>query len=221
MPSLCWEVVPPPRIVVTPTPPTVRVGAEAELAVSIEGAESVFPAMVPETGCPLDGFAEPLLVIAAARLEDGGEYWVEAETDIGRFVSPVAILNVLEPVGWVTIPAGQEVAVGTDALFRAVASGSGPLIWTWRKDGQLLEGKSGPELALPSVALDASGVYRVMQAMAHRRSRAGPYRSRSSRSRASWPLRWPNALEEVVGRVLRFRRMVGVPPGTPGSRMAV
>ncbi|MBE7502518.1 MAG: immunoglobulin domain-containing protein [Verrucomicrobiales bacterium] len=56
----------------------------------------------------------------------------------------------------------RDLSEGNSATLTVVASGTPPLSYQWRKDGENLAGKTTPELALTSLRIADSGVYDVV-----------------------------------------------------------
>ncbi len=62
----------------------------------------------------------------------------------------------------VTQPVGQSVAVGGNATFSVVASGTAPLAYQWRREGVDLSGETLATLSLANVQSSQAGAYTVM-----------------------------------------------------------
>lgn len=61
-----------------------------------------------------------------------------------------------------TQPQSQSVGVGGSATFTVVATGSAPLSYQWRKDGQNIAGATSATLSLPNVQSANAGSYTVV-----------------------------------------------------------
>jgi hypothetical protein len=66
------------------------------------------------------------------------------------------------PPSITTQPAGQLAATGESVTFQVVASGSSPLSYQWRKDGNAVSGATSPSYHIASVATTDAGDYRVV-----------------------------------------------------------
>ena len=72
-----------------------------------------------------------------------------------------AIDWVLE-TGFNTTPSGAELEVGESVTLSAAGYGPGALTYQWKKDGANIDGQTGADLALSSVAKGAAGTYSVV-----------------------------------------------------------
>lgn len=59
-------------------------------------------------------------------------------------------------------PQGQKTAVGGSVTFTIEVSGAGPFAYQWRKNGQALDGATGPSLNIAPVAVADGGSYDVV-----------------------------------------------------------
>lgn len=79
---------------------------------------------------------------------------IYAAGSAGKCVGGVAPMIVCQPMG-------ATASLGSDVGFGVVASGTGPLSYQWRRDGQAVPGATGSGLSLVGVGLADAGVYSV------------------------------------------------------------
>jgi hypothetical protein len=112
-------------------------------------------------GVALPGETNAMLLITNTQASDLGPYTVAlTNRDTGfAFITSAATLS-----GAVTLnqqPVSQSVVSGSNATFRAAASGAGPLTWQWRFNGADLPGATGNTLSLTNIQLPQNGGYTV------------------------------------------------------------
>lgn len=93
-------------------------------------------------------------------------YWIQAVNPSGSLGTGAAAPGrygvALTPPGITTPPAAQTVEVGADVTFTVVATGSAPLTYQWRKDGENIPGATAATLSLDDVTIAAAGDYDVV-----------------------------------------------------------
>src|SRR5262249_8722729 len=102
--------------------------------------------------------------IAGAQLSDAGAYNVVVTNGAGSVASAPAILTVTTaPVAPSinTQPASTSVVVGNAVQLNVVASGTSPLNYQWRKDGNPISGATSPTLAINRASTSDAGTYTV------------------------------------------------------------
>src|SRR5215813_15015261 len=103
-----------------------------------------------KNGTAISGATGASFNIAGAQLSDAGAYNVVVTNGAGSVASAPAILTVTTaPVAPSinTQPASTSVVVGSAVQLNVVASGTSPLNYQWRKDGNPISGATSPTLA--------------------------------------------------------------------------
>ncbi|NWI38298.1 FCRL2 protein, partial [Picathartes gymnocephalus] len=101
------------------------------------------------------------------RLHHSGRYrcggWVNAVVSQWRESEPVTVTVHRVPVSGVSLwaqPPGGQVALGDRLVLScAVAAGTGPLSFSWHREGSALPLGTGPRLELPHLGDNDSGHY--------------------------------------------------------------
>jgi hypothetical protein len=108
-----------------------------------------------------------LLVITNVQLSDAGNYTVEVSNAFGTDDSTNAVLSVGEPPTIVVQPTNQIPFSGGLARFAAVADGTQPLNYQWRRDGiDLVDdgrilGANSSDLIISNLVKSDSGQYSI------------------------------------------------------------
>ena len=110
-------------------------------------------------GVAIAGATNEALVLAGLEAPDEGEYSAIIRDDSGRVTTNPAYVFVLTPPQILTQPQDLLAVIGTPAALQATATGSEPLRYQWRKNGNILSGATSPTLAFPSVQLSDRGAY--------------------------------------------------------------
>lgn len=97
----------------------------------------------------------------AAHVDDVNRI-AESNDQNNRFQITFQIEPVVGPFGIQVHPSSQAAAVGESASFRVEASGSGELVFQWRKNGREIAGATGSVLNLEGVGPEQAGVYSVL-----------------------------------------------------------
>jgi Regulator of chromosome condensation (RCC1) repeat/Immunoglobulin domain/Immunoglobulin I-set domain len=109
---------------------------------------------------PQTAGSSPQLVINDAQPFNAGSYQVVVSNALGVVTSAAAALTVLDsPPVFALQPADQTVTAGTNVSLSALAQGSDPIGYQWRKNGNALPGATQTTLALANVDAAASGAY--------------------------------------------------------------
>ncbi|MES2697813.1 MAG: immunoglobulin domain-containing protein, partial [Verrucomicrobiota bacterium] len=97
---------------------------------------------------------------------DTGIYTLVATNKYGTTTSPASTLTVLLPASDVAItqqpPAALRVWVGQTATFQVAATGSGSLVYQWRRNGTPISGATAGTFFLPMVTVTDAGDYTVV-----------------------------------------------------------
>jgi len=102
------------------------------------------------------------LVLTGAQPGDSGTYSVVVTNPGGSVTSAGAVLVVQGPPQVTTHPTAQTVNEGEAASFSVVATGTGPLSYQWRRNGQNVPNATNSTLNLPAVTHDRGGLYSVV-----------------------------------------------------------
>jgi hypothetical protein len=154
-----------PSILSGPLSQTVPAGSNVTFSVSVAGS-------VPlgfqwfHGSSPLLGVNSSQLVISNVQSGDAGGYSVTISNLLGSATSGTAELNVLaaSPV-FVLQPAephGGMLPVGTNYTLTALARGSEPIFYQWRRSGTNLPGATGTTHGFSNVTAAISGNYSVV-----------------------------------------------------------
>lgn len=95
-------------------------------------------------------------------VSDGGWYSVNLRNECELAASQAVWIQVNEPARFSRSLEGQDLklCVGSNATLKVTATGLAPIVYTWWKDGERIEGANLPTLSLVGVNHDASGTYK-------------------------------------------------------------
>jgi hypothetical protein len=110
----------------------------------------------------LPGATEPVLVIAAVRAQDVGDYTVVASNGAGFTESAPARLSVIVPLNVVEQPKNQTVTVGSSAVFAVRTTAGGTVSYQWKKDGVEIAGARDATYVVASAQESDTGTYGVV-----------------------------------------------------------
>jgi hypothetical protein len=116
----------------------------------------------------ISGASAPTLSIANLQPADAGNYQVIVTNRFGTNTSPVATLMVLGPPVIIGQPASQTVALGSNANFTLLATGTPPLGYQWLvngsdlKEGTKFSGANSNTLGVGNVTIDDLANYTVI-----------------------------------------------------------
>jgi uncharacterized membrane-anchored protein len=113
-------------------------------------------------GLDLPGATEPVLVIAAVRAQDVGDYTVVASNGAGFTESAPARLSVIVPLNVVEQPKNQTVTVGSSAVFAVRTTAGGTVSYQWKKDGVEIAGARDATYVVASAQESDTGTYGVV-----------------------------------------------------------
>jgi hypothetical protein len=92
---------------------------------------------------------------------DTGTYQVVVQNFAGTATSDEVSLSVETPPAITQQPGSRDAAVGSDIVLSITAIGSEPLAYQWSRDGVVLPGATGAELALTGLEPSDAGSYTV------------------------------------------------------------
>jgi len=118
-------------------------------------------------GGRIGGATTSNLLITAVIAGDAGNYRVVVSNSISSVTSVVATLTVLVPAGIITQPGNQIASIGNTVVFSVGTTGTDPLVYRWRKNGQALAndarttGTTNPVLTISGIQMGDAGNYTV------------------------------------------------------------
>ena len=130
----------PPSITAQPAGQTLVEGADAVFTVGTAGSPPL-EVQWRRNGVPLadgggiSGATSHTLTIVGAQPGDAGNYSVLVTNAVGTIISSNAALVVLSPPSIVTPPLAQSVGEGATVSLSVLATGTGPLVYQWQRNG--------------------------------------------------------------------------------------
>lgn len=149
-----------PRIVSAPVNNIQVAGQAASFWVSANGSAPL-AYQWQRNGVDLPAATDNTYTVPAVTTADhGATYRAVVSNAVGRVTSAAATLTVqpaLVDPAITAAPADQTVAAGQAARFAVTATGTAPLTYQWRKNGQNLPGATSSTLTVPVALLSDSG----------------------------------------------------------------
>ncbi len=152
-----------PTILAQPRNQSVQQGANVVLSVTAQGTEPI-TYQWRKNGTTVPSATSATLQFDNVAPASAGSYVVVVSNPVGSVTSIVAVLNVSATLVAPTIttaPRGEAVTIGATASLSVIASGSQPLAYQWRKNGQAMAGATSAQLTLPDVTANDAGAYTV------------------------------------------------------------
>lgn len=151
-----------PSLVSGPTSLTVSAGTRVTLDVTAVGSSPLTFHWFHE-GMLVAIAASSQLVISNAQAHHGGTYQVVVSNLLGPVTSSNAVLNVLPAVPAFTVqPTGASgLPTGSDFTLRALAAGTEPIVYQWRRNGIPVPGATQSTLTLSNLNSSITGTYHV------------------------------------------------------------
>ena len=115
-----------------------------------------------KNGEAIDGETDDSLVVSSITEADQADYDVVVTNAAGGLASSKAALTVNDPVTIAADPQPRVVLAGSPVTFGVTASGTGPFIYQWRKDGSPIPNGNGSSYTLASSAFADAGAYDVV-----------------------------------------------------------
>ncbi|MEM7167127.1 MAG: immunoglobulin domain-containing protein [Planctomycetota bacterium] len=131
------------------------------LSVSATGSEPM-SYQWRKNGADLPGANSTTLTISSMSFSDVASYSVVVSNGCSTVTSGDAALTLLTPPVITLEPLSQNVCAGTPVTFTAGATGSAPLQFQWRRDGNDIPGANSDTLSLPAVAPEDAGMYELV-----------------------------------------------------------
>lgn len=150
-------------------PPTITAGPESQSA--CVGASVLFTVSATGTaplsyqwkrnGADIPGATTAVLTLSPVAEAHVGTYTVVVTNACGSATSTPATLSLQAPAALALGPRSQTACAGQPVTFEATATGSAPLTYQWKKDGEEIPGATGPSYTIPAVAPGDAGTYTV------------------------------------------------------------
>lgn len=153
-----------PSISTHPAAQSVTAGQAASFSVTASGTEP-FTYQWRKDGNNIGGATNSTYSIASTVTGDAGAYSVVVTNSAGSATSNNAALTVSAAATAPSIsshPSSQNVTAGQTASFSVTASGTAPLSYQWRKDGNNISGATASTFSIASVATGDAGTYSVV-----------------------------------------------------------
>ena len=112
-------------------------------------------------GVPINGATNLTLTITNVQSSQAGNYTLVATNRGGLATSLSATLTVNAPPNITTQPQSQTKTAGEEVTFQVVATGTGPLVYQWKKNGAPLAGATNSYFTLAPVQSAHAGNYTV------------------------------------------------------------
>jgi formylglycine-generating enzyme required for sulfatase activity len=136
-------------------------GADVTLSVPFTGV-GTFSYQWRKDGLPLAGATAATYTITGAQAGDAGSYALVVTNETGPYTSNSATFTLNTPVSIQTHPVAAQVNPGATVTLSVAASGTAPLTYKWRKDGQVLAGATSATYVLASTKAANVGNYDVV-----------------------------------------------------------
>ena len=152
----------PPVITVQPISQTVGVGSNFTVSVTATGNPA--PGYQwNKDGVDIPGATDTSFTVTGAQANDAGGYAVVLTNMYGAATSAVANISVLYYAPTITSqPVGQTLLVGSNFTLMVSATGTDPLAYQWRKNGEELAGANGTSYSVTGAQTNDSGAYTVV-----------------------------------------------------------
>ena len=152
-----------PTISVQPADQRVAVGFLTFLGVTASGAQPLTYQWY-KNGTAVSGANTIFFTVSSSQPSDAGSYSVIVSNSAGSVTSAAATVLVGTAPTISTQPVSQSVTLGQSISFSAVASGTAPFTYQWRKDGVSIGGATSAALTLNNVQYNSAGSYTVVVA---------------------------------------------------------
>ncbi|QYM77803.1 immunoglobulin domain-containing protein [Horticoccus luteus] len=161
---LTVTVATPPVFTTQPQSTSVTEGANVTFTAAATGTDPL-TYQWKKNGSAISGATSATLTLSTVQLADAGDYVLTATNSASVVDSAVATLTVqVAPPQMPVItaqPLAQTVAAGTNATFTVTATGTAPLTYQWKKDGNTLAGATTSSLTVSNVQAGDTGNYAV------------------------------------------------------------
>jgi pectate lyase len=153
-----------PSISMQPQDQTVSPGGSAQFNVVAGGSEPLNYQWYFNTNTLIPGANDSTLTLTNVQLANAGTYSVIVSNTANSIASAYAVLTInTNPVApsFTSQPASQVVLSGGTASFTAVAAGTAPINYLWKKNGTPISNATSSTLTLTNVQASSAGNYTV------------------------------------------------------------
>ena len=150
-----------PSITNQPVDQTVNAGTGVTFSVTATG-DPAPTYQWRKDGTPIDGATSASYTLASPNAADAAAYDVVVTNSVSSITSTAATLTVHTAPVFTSSPQTQTVNSGDSVVLTAAVTGIPTPTLQWRKDGQAIDGATGPSLDLGVVSPGANGVYDVI-----------------------------------------------------------
>lgn len=119
-----------------------------------------------KNGVPIRGAITAVYAFTGALTTDAGDYAVIARNAAGATTSNVATLTVNAPPVITVQPQSQLAVLGAPLTLSVAATGTPAPTYTWRRNGAVIAGATGPTFTLPAFQASDAGTYTAQAANA-------------------------------------------------------
>jgi hypothetical protein len=149
-----------PSVTTPPLSLTVTNGDNATFGTSVSGTLPLH-LQWRKNGVALPGENTTTLTVVGAQVADAGAYDLVATNIAGTVTSATATLDVVVPPVITLQPVSQIFNALSDVTFTVTATGTSPLNYQWRRNGQPVLNATNSSLSLTGVTPAAVGAYSV------------------------------------------------------------
>ena len=153
-----------PSISTQPQSQTATVGQNVTFSIAADGTAPL-SYQWKKNDSVIVGATKDSLSLATVQNSNSGAYTVVVSNAAGSIVSNAATLTVTAAAvspSIATQPASQTAMAGSRVTFTVVATGTGPLIYKWKKNGATLADSTSNSYTIASVANSDAGTYSVV-----------------------------------------------------------
>ncbi len=168
--NLSFGLVDNVRVEVPVIAPTITTQPQSQSA--IQGTPVTFTVVASGTpapafqwrkgGTPISGATAASYALSNVQVADAGVYSVVVTNVAGSATSWNAVLTVYVPPAISAQPEDQSISAGENATFSVTATGTAPLAYQWRVNGNPIPGATASSLALVNVQASDAGSYSVV-----------------------------------------------------------
>ena len=155
------RVIQPVTIGTQPASNSGIVGGSVVLQISVTATDPV-TYQWKHDGEDIEGGTGATLTLASLIEAFAGEYQVVVTNPAGSVLSDVATLTVETPPVISSLTEHQNIIAGQTVVLAVSATGSQPMTYAWKRDGALIDGRTGASLTLQDIAGTDAGVYSVV-----------------------------------------------------------